>query len=150
MSQSKFNRQFALLATALVTTGVIAGFWRLGSPNTQRQIRLDHQRIEDIRQIALSLYQQAQQAQNRGKPVNLPASLLPAQRRIEPISGEAYKYRRLDRAHYQLCANFATDSASNRLGDHRPANQDLWHHPAGQHCFKLNVLESPPEHFIYE
>jgi len=150
MSQSKFNRQFALLATALVTTGVIAGFWRLGSPNTQRQLRLDQQRIEDIRQIALSLHQQAQQAQNQGKPVNLPASLLPAQRRTEPISGEAYKYRRLDRTHYQLCATFATDSASNRLGDLRPGNQDLWHHPPGQHCFKLNVLESPPEHLRYE
>lgn len=145
MNQTNFDRLFALLATAVVTVSVIAGFWWLGSPNRQRQIRADQQRIRDIHEIASRLHQQAQQSQNRGKPVELQALLSPNNRKTDPISGETYEYRRLDTTHYQICAEFAADSAQNRLGSFSWADKDLWDHLPGRHCFKLNVLEEPPQ-----
>lgn len=145
MNQTNFDRLFAILATAVVTISVIAGFWWLGSPNRQQQIRADQQRIRDIHEIASRLHQQAQQSQNRGKPVDLQASLSLNNRKTDPISGKTYEYRRLDSTHYQLCAEFAADSAQNRLGNFSWADKDLWHHLPGRHCFKLNVLEEPPQ-----
>ena len=141
MNQTNFDRLFALLATAVVTMSVITGFWWLGSPNRQRQLRADEQRLRDIHEIALSLYQQSQ---NRGKPVVLKASLSLNNRKTDPISGKMYEYQRLDSTHYQLCAEFATDSES-RLGKFSWAEKDFWHHLTGRHCFKLNVLEEPPQ-----
>ena len=145
MNQTNFDRLFALLATAVVTVSVIAGFWWLGSPNRQRQIRADQQRIRDIHEIASRLHQQAQQSQNRGKSVELQALLSPNNRKTDPISGEPYEYQRLDTTHYQICAEFAADSAQNRLGRFSWADKDLWDHLSGRHCFKLNVLEEPPQ-----
>ena len=57
MSKSNFDRLFALLATAAVVIGVISGFWLLGSPNKQRQLRADQQRLEDILGIAQRFHQ---------------------------------------------------------------------------------------------
>ena len=145
MNQTNFDRLFALLATALVTISVITGFWWLGSPNRQRQLRADQQRIRDIHEIASRLHQQAQQSQNRGKPINLQASLSPYNRKTDPISGKTYEYQRLDSTHYQICAEFAADSAQNRLENFSSADKDFWHHLPGRHCFKLNALEEPPQ-----
>lgn len=149
MSQSNVNRLFAGVATVAVVIGLIAGFWLLGSPNRQRQIRADQQRLEDIREIARRLHEQAKPSQNQGKPVNLPASLPPNNRKTDPISGKTYEYRRIDSTHYQLCAEFATNSAKDRLGDSPSADRDFWKHPSGRHCFQLDVLEEPPLGTVY-
>jgi len=143
MSQLKFDRLFALLAIAAVVTGAIAGFWLLGSPTKQRQIRADQQRLADLHQISQRLHQEAEQSQNRGKPVNLPASLSPNERKTDPISGKVYDYQRVDNTHYKLCAEFATNSAEDRLQDSSSTEQDFWQHPSGRYCFQLNVLEAP-------
>lgn len=142
MNQSSFDRLFALLTTSVVIIGVIAGFWWLGSPNKQRQIKADQQRLTDIREIAVRLHQQAQQPQNRDQP--LPASLSPTNRKRDPISGKTYEYQRIDSTHYQLCAKFSTDSHRDQLGNF-PITDQVWQHPPGRHCFKLDVLEEPPQ-----
>lgn len=144
MSKSNFDRLFAVLATAAVVIGVISGFWLLGSPKKQRQLRADQQRLEDIRDIAQRLHQQARRSQDRKEAVNLPASLPPNDRKTDPISGKTYEYQRLDRTHYKLCAEFTTDSTKERLRDSPSADQSFWQHPSGRHCFQLDVQEEPP------
>lgn len=144
MSQAN-DRLFALLATVLVVIGVLTGFWLLGSPNRQRQIRLDQQRLNDLFQIALYLHQQAEQSLLRDKTVNLPTSLSANNRQTDPISNQPYQYRRLDNTKYQLCAEFATESDTDKLRDFSSTNQDFWQHPSGRHCFQLDVLENPPQ-----
>ncbi len=144
MSKTNFDRLFALLALAAVVIAVITGFWLLGSPDKQRQLRADRQRLQDIREIAQRLHEQAKRSPTLGKPINLPASLPPPVRQFDPISGKTYEYRRLDSTHYQLCAEFATDSNKDRLRDYPEMNQDFWQHPSGQHCFQLDVLEELP------
>lgn len=144
MSKTNFDRLFALLAVAAVVIAVITGFWLLGSPNKQRQLRADQQRLQDIREIAQRLHEQAKQSPTLGKSIDLPVSLPPPARQFDPISGKTYEYRRLDSTHYQLCAEFATDSNKDRLRDSPWMNQDFWQHPSGQHCFQLDVLEELP------
>lgn len=128
-------------------TGV--GFWLLGSPQKQRQIRLDQQRIQDLAQIARSLHQQAQPSLNQDEAVELPATLPPSISKTDPVSDEPYSYERLNSTRYQLCAEFATDSDDYRLQDLPDTRDKFWTHPTGRHCFELNVLENPPPHFRY-
>lgn len=142
MNPSRFDRLFLLLAAAAVGTSAAIGFGLLGSPSRQRQLRADRQRVEDLRQMARSLQQLAQQSQDRDEPVNLPVSLPATARRRDPLSGQPYSYQRLDSTHYRLCAEFATNSAGDRLADRPSLEEDFWQHPRGRHCFQLNVLDS--------
>jgi hypothetical protein len=144
MSQTNFNRLFALLAISAVVIGVIIGFWLLGSPARQRQIQADRQRLEDMLDIARRLHQQTVQSKNRGEPVKLPDVLPPSERNTDPISGKNYEYQWIDRTHYQLCAEFTTESDLDRLEGSVFENSNFWQHPSGRHCFRLNALEEPP------
>lgn len=149
MSQLKFDRLFALLAIAAVGTGLIVGFWLLGSPGKQRQIKADQQRLVDMREIAQRLHQEAEQSQNRGKPVNLPASLPTNQRQTDPISGKQYEYQRIDPTHYKLCATFVTDSTEDYLSNSFTTKEDFWQHPTGRYCFQLDVLQDPSQLYSF-
>jgi hypothetical protein len=149
VNSTKFDRIFALLATLAVVVAAIAGFWLLGTPSRQRQIRADRERVEDIQRIAEYLHQQAELSQQQGQPVNLPASLPANRREKDPISGKPYDYQRLNSSQYKLCAEFATDSAADKLRDSRDSyystEQEFWQHPSGRYCFQLDVLEKPRE-----
>lgn len=138
------NRLFAILATVAVLMTTVIGFWLLGSPQKQRQIRLDQQRLQDLYQIAQSLHRQAQQSLNRDEPVNLPKTLSTTLPKTDPVSGNAYEYQQLDSTRYQLCAEFATDSETYRFRNEAASNPEFWKHSAGRDCFEVNVLEEPP------
>lgn len=144
MSQSKFDRIFALVAAIAVAIGVVAGFWVLGSPNRQRQIAADRERIQDLRSIVWRLYEDAEKARDRGQPVELPESLEGRDRTTDPITDQAYEYRRLSETTYELCAEFATDSSTYPLSQApRDQQEKNWRHPQGRHCFKFDVSEDP-------
>ena len=142
MSQSKFDRIFALIAIIAVAIGIVAGFWVLGTPNRQRLIAADRERIQDLRSIVWRLYEAAEKAQDRGQPIELPESLEGRDRPTDPITNLAYEYRRLSETTYELCAEFATDSNTYLLGQTRrnePEND--WRHPQGRHCFEFDVAK---------
>lgn len=144
MTQTQ-DRLFALLATAGVVAGVVGGFSLLGSPSGQRQLRLDQRRVQDLYQIAFDLYQQGQQSIVGKKPVTLPEALDPIDRKTDPVSNQPYEYRRLSETEYELCAEFLTDSKTDRLRDPNAPDTPFWKHPAGAHCFQLEVLKEPPQ-----
>jgi len=134
MANLSNNRVFGILSTIAVIIGIGTGFWLLGSPQQQR--------IQDLRQIAQFLHRQAEQD---NESLDLPDSLPSRMRRLtDPISGKPYRYQKIDQTHYKLCANFATDSDQNKLQNKSRPRQDFWEHPAGKHCFEINVLEEAP------
>ena len=148
MHHSKFDRTFALIAAIAVAIGVVAGFWVLGTPNRQRLIAADRERIEDLRSIAWRLHQDAEKARDRGQPVELPESLAERDRTTDPITNLAYEYHRLNQTAYELCAEFATDSSAYPLSQaHHDGREHNWRHPQGRHCFKFDLSEEPPPVF---
>ena len=54
---------------------------------------------------------------------------------VDPETGEPYAYRVLDDRRFELCATFDTV----RKGDF----DVFWDHPAGRHCFVIDVLDPP-------
>lgn len=133
-------------ALFFVLVSVVIGFIYLGSPVSQRLLRFDSQKINDLQSIQWQLINYWQQ-----KAV-LPSSLEQLQ---DPISGffvandpqtsEDYEYRVISARTFELCANFNRPSSNNsfepgithpvRLG----SEQNSWQHQVGRTCFERTI-----------
>lgn len=138
----------------LTLAAIVSGFMIVGSPATQRAMRFDGVRINDLVLIQSAVISYRQIA---GK---LPDSLAnlsngPAIFPInsDPATNQPYEYRRTGQDAYELCATFST--ASPEYG-YRPVgmpqgiilNQgnNIWIHGAGRYCFERMIGPSlgPP------
>ncbi|MHA1812054.1 MAG: hypothetical protein ACTSYX_01340, partial [Candidatus Thorarchaeota archaeon] len=61
----------------------------------------------------------------------------------DPGTGQPYEYRVLSSNTYELCAEFARDTADEQGRPYR----DYWSHSQGRHCFELKAqaVERPLE-----
>ncbi len=129
-----------LWATGIVTVlSIAAGAWVMDSPMRQRLQRLDDARIANLRTLETAVASWWEE--HEALPADLatlaaqPGLALP---RRDPEGGADYRYRPLDANHYELCADFATDSAEPRTRWRLP-QAGQWAHPAGAHCFRRGV-----------
>lgn len=132
------GRRLAVVAAAAVAATVVAAIIAIGSPATQRQLRLDERRVEDLQHIDMltRLY-----AQQRGAlPPNLTTLAAQPGQRVavaDPAGGEPYDYEVTGRRTFRICAVFTTDTAV--AGNARGG--DEWNHAAGRQCFDRRVEE---------
>jgi hypothetical protein len=125
------DRWMAGLSSAAVVLMLVLGFLQLGPPRTQRDLRADAQRVQQ-------LYQLGEQVENYWKshPSQLPASLDSVSgAKLDPVTRARYEYHSGQGSQYELCADFAQPSPSD---DNRP-DSGIWSHPAGHHCFSLDA-----------
>lgn len=129
-----------LWAAGIVTVlSITAGVWVMDSPMRQRLLRLDEARISDLQTLEIAVNQWW--LEHKSLPADLdalaaqPGVNLP---RHDPDGGSDYRYRPLDATHYELCADFATDSGE-RSARWRVPQAGQWAHPAGAHCFRRSV-----------
>ena len=138
------NKTMAWLSTAVVVLLVILGFWQLGAPSGQRQLRADAQRVQDLYQLASEV-----QSYWRSHPSQLPANTtqLPSGSRLDPITHAPFEYVAGAGSSYELCAVFDRQSPEESAN---PA-PDPWAHPAGRHCFQLDatVMTRYPAQPVY-
>jgi len=134
---------FARVAAAAGILVMIAGFFAAGSPREARLRKLDLDRIQALRRIAIGL--EAYWGRYGTIPADLDSlayayeSEVPDQATIvDPVTRERFGYRLLDRAEgkYELCAVFeAADSTGGRGGSiYAPS---FWNHRVGRHCFEI-------------
>ncbi len=126
-------------AIVVATAAVGLGLGLLGSPDQERDRRLDARRVDELRAVARAIDVHWHQAGT------LPATLAileaaeePRLSLNDPESGEPYSYQSLADDSYELCASF---SMSTQLG----GRHAFWSHPAGLHCFRVAVEEVPRE-----
>lgn len=141
----RFHTLFASAATLVVVATIAWGFFLVGSPSTRRLERLDEQRLDDLRTIAREIQTMVEDPNDKGTlKETLPKTLDEAAQRArverlnlsDPETGEVYTYRATGETTYELCATFT-----------HPRDSDasvFWNHPAGKHCFKIDVLDPPP------
>ena len=134
----------AISLIVAVLAVVIAGVTLLDSPAQERLRRLDERRVDDLRSISaeLDFYWTRTGA--------LPSSLKELENEpgvflelVDPETGQPYEYRVLGSNAYELCAEFARDTADKQGRPYR----DYWSHSQGRHCFELEaqVIERPLE-----
>jgi hypothetical protein len=141
----RIHTAFAVVASVVVAFTVACGFILVGSPATRRLERFDEQRLQDLQTIAREIQWIVVDSNNKGTLKEaLPMTLDDAAERArdkrlnprDPETGEPYVYALTNETTFKLCATFA-----------RPREWDsnvFWNHPAGAHCFTINVLDPPP------
>jgi len=155
------NSWFGLI---LVAGAIVAGFWAVGSPSTQRALRFDAQRVSDLQNVQWQILSYWQQKGNL--PVNLDGlndSLSGFNVPMDPETDSAYEYgiiatssssgAKAVNTSFKLCTTFdraSTDTkgkgASYSNGGVYPTQaiypgsiSDSWSHVAGHVCFSRTI-----------
>ena len=119
---------------------IIAGVLVMGSPAQQRDQRLDDARTADLStlQIAIRAYwrEHQQLPQSLAVVAAQPGVNLPLR---DPVDASGYGYRVIDATHFELCAQFATDSSEHARRRFSAAAD--WPHPRGRHCFRRAIKD---------
>lgn len=136
MSRTAWGTRVLWAAGLVTATAIAAGVWIIDSPTQQRLKRLDGARLSELQ--ALEMAARTYWGEHDALPADL--ATLKAQPGMsvsttDPSGGPDYSYRPLDATHYELCAQFDTDSANGRS----PQVMNAWAHPAGKHCFRRSV-----------
>jgi len=135
-SNSSQDRLMAGLSCTAVVVMTILGFWQLGAPHSQRELRADAQRVTQLYQLSL-------QIENywRSHSSSLPDSInqLAVGPRFDPITHTPYEYMPGAGSSYQLCAVFARPSPAESPNSAAYLATALWTHPAGRYCFPLDA-----------
>lgn len=131
----------------VVLAAVVIAFVVVGSPQAQRQLRLDEERIRDLQAV------QSQIISHYRFEAELPETLadlnIGDNATVDPQSGEPYRYSRVSPTAFELCAVFARSSedetATRGIPFPEPIRGDVfvepvsWEHPAGEHCFAFEI-----------
>lgn len=128
--------------SVLILAIVIAGFFIVGSPSTQRQQRFDEQRTSDLQSIQ---YEVINYWQQKGR---LPATLAELTNDVigyatptDPTTNVDYTYAATGKLSFRLCATFAQPTVFLGRGQTKPlgVNNDSWEHGAGETCFDRTI-----------
>ena len=135
MTSQNRRSPLAIAVAVVVTLAIATGLYLAGSPGEARLRRLDERRTEDLSsaQEAIRLYWTRHNT--------LPAALdsvaaLSDWRFRDPSTGLAYAYKATGDSTYDLCADFARESAPSQYGGPRV---NIWNHGPGRQCFHLSV-----------
>jgi Domain of unknown function (DUF5671) len=134
-SHPRRDTLFSGLASMVVIGMIVLGFFYIGPPSTQRTLRADRRRIQDVYQLSTRI----NTAWNSNEH-QLPGHLdeLSNVALADPITRSAYEYHVVEGTHYQLCATFAMSSAQNQA----VVGSGVWSHPAGHYCFSLDAART--------
>ena len=130
------DRLMALVSSAAVVLLVVLGFFHLGAPRVQHEIRADNQRVYQLYLLSTDVknYWSSHASQlPSGTDQILGAAY------TDPVTHTPYEYHLKQGAQYELCANFARKSESRETA----SGQDQWAHPAGHYCFSLDAAQVP-------
>jgi len=155
--KSKF---IGMTVSAIVIISIISGFFIMGSPQTQRLLRYDDQRINDLKNI------QAQVTEYYRTKEELPEFLESLEDPLvmgyyiesDPETGEDYEYSVIDSLTFELCATFSlpltvvdetkADKSDWRVRDLQQTARD-WTHEGGLTCFERTIDPERYPELIY-
>lgn len=133
-----------LIATLVLTIGSLVGsFFFVETPNETRARKNDEQILNQFTELdgAFNTYY----TKYNKLPDNLAEGLsetpyLTADKYKDPITNQAYEYKRLSDDTYELCADFKTDN--RKVKDQAAYSySDRWPHTTGYQCLKQKALD---------
>lgn len=131
----------AAISGLVAAVMLISGFLYIGTPSTQRALRADRKRVQDLYQLSAKIHNVW------SANVRLPGHLdeLRDAALADPITRVAYEYRVTEGSRYELCATFALASEQNQAAPRSSA----WSHPRGRHCFPVDASQMLDNPYIY-
>ena len=146
---SKARKMWAVIVGIIIAISIILGFSVLGSPQTQRLIRYDNQKVSDLNEIQWQVISYWQM--NGTIPVSL-SDIKSSQQYViiptDPQSKTTYEYRKMDAMTFELCSEFNKENMANQnqygyevapvgvgFGKMDVIQNNNWNHKAGRQCF---------------
>lgn len=160
-STTKLPKQMAIGVGAVLLALLVTGFFVAGSPNDQRNVRFDSQRVSDLQSIQSHVfyYWEAEKT--------LPTDMKQLQEGVgtdmptDPETSEPYTYTVLTSDTFELCATFTTENLDTTGGvsynraplistmdDPSLYDGAYWTHTAEYTCFERRVKPSVPDDTI--
>lgn len=154
------RRAFSYLGIVVSILIIIFGFYLIGSPKTQRLIRIDQEResmVQSINNEVINYWQTiGEMPKNMADLDKLPNY---GDNKRQDLSIYTYKLTNISKKTYEICTTFNLstdvinsymDSSSDVYRTMKPAlvavdmgidniNNQNWDHPAGDYCFKRNI-----------
>lgn len=150
--QEKIYSWIPWVAVILIAGFIIGGVATAGLPQSQRLVRLDQKRVEDLYNLEYHIVEYWRRSGvlpsslENLKELNFPLM-------VDPETGEAYEYRIIELMKFEICANFKT-SAEEKGDWPRKLSPDvstqfrfeLENHGVDKQCFEreVNLLEIKP------
>ncbi len=136
----KARNIWAVAIGCLLLIAIILGFSVIGSPQTQRLVRQDNQKISDLQNLQWQVINYWQM--NGMIPESMPNIA------VDPQTGDPYEYRKMSDMKFQVCGQFNSEyrnTNSPQVAMEGPyfkggmMNNDNWMHGAGRHCFDREI-----------
>jgi len=128
-------RAATVASIAIVGAAIAAGLFVTGSPSEQRLLRLDEQRVTDLRQLSYAANNRwDRQQQLPSSAADLVDGQYLSRLPVDPVSGQPYEYRATGSQEFEVCATFDRPSRPALAGD-------FWFHESGRRCFAFDVNE---------
>lgn len=151
IKNTHIHKLAAILSSALIVGWIIAGFFIVGTPKQQRDIRFDEQRVGDLQIIQSEIL--SYWVQKETLPPNLDAlsnNITGYTAPIDPLTQEMYTYYIKANLEFELCATFATDSEETSIARgitnieraypiEYMGKNDNWAHTKGNVCFTRTI-----------
>lgn len=135
------KKSFVPAMTLAVILALFGGFWILGSPETQRAVRLDGTRINSLASMTSAVNTATRQLKRLPKTIEEVRSAetyLGANSFTDPVTKQPFDYNAKDSTTYEICATFDTDNRGGNIDDDN-GWQKQFAHGKGRTCFERKV-----------
>lgn len=136
-----------IYAAIIVIGSIVLGFSVIGSPKTQRLMRIDEQKVSDLQMIQSQVenYYQMKRVLPGGLSELTAANLYGNNVPLDPETKQPYEYERTADLGFRLCANFnlptrnTPTGSTSMIADGGLRNSSNWVHGAGRQCFERTI-----------
>ncbi len=161
-TSSRFDKLLLVKSIVLVLAAIVWSFTVMGGPGSQRDLRLDQKRIEDLQSIqwqVISYWQQKEKLPVSLEEFKNPISSFMVPQDPEFQKGRVYEYRKISDKTFELCATFTApipkgwvENNTGGFSGVMPARDvavssmpypggmnDSWDHQEGRACFERTI-----------
>ncbi len=143
----KLSKNIGWVISSIVLVSVFSGFFIIGSPQSQRLLRFDQAKINDLSNIQWQIVQYWQQKKKLPQNLsNLNDSILGFRIPRDKQNDEEYSYKTLEILTFELCATFNLESKkewdpqrSEPSSIYFGSKQNNWQHKKGYQCFERKI-----------
>ena len=138
------RKAFQLVIVGVVVLSLVYGFYLAGSPQNQRLVRFDEQKVNDLQSIQNQLVYNWWQ-QKGSLPQTLDAlndSISGFSVPVDVQSNKSYEYQTTGLRSFELCATFNLPTPGNSSTVVKPISLggiDNWQHLEGRQCFNRTI-----------
>jgi hypothetical protein len=149
--EEKLSKTIGWVSGIIVLAVIIGGFFIIGTPQSQRLLRFDEEKVQDLSNIQFQIVEFWREKERLPNDLDeLEDPLVGFIVQEDPQTDEPYTYRIIGTLTFELCADFnkASDNAKSQafpIYQEKFFLDENWEHKEGETCFERTI---DPERFL--